>query len=187
MHRRHSLVTVVGMMVAVMVLAGGAMAASHFIITNINQIKPSVRAQLRGNRGPRGFAGAQGLQGPQGVQGPQGTAGTPGPPGTALAYAHVSAAWAVDHVKAIAPGNVTHPQSGIYCITGLPFTPNNVVATLGTGGSAVDNAVELGAITPGCPAATQVSVQTYTIMVDTTTGAVSGFVDVDNDFNITIN
>jgi hypothetical protein len=37
------------------------------MITNINQIKPSVRHQLRGNTGPMGPAGANGANGANGV------------------------------------------------------------------------------------------------------------------------
>lgn len=37
--------------------AGGALAASHYLITNIHQIRPNVRRELRGRSGPRGRAG----------------------------------------------------------------------------------------------------------------------------------
>src|ERR1700733_11182648 len=55
-------------------LGGGALAASHYLITNVNQIKPSVRHALRGNTGPQGPAGPQGAQGAPGPQGAQGAA-----------------------------------------------------------------------------------------------------------------
>ena len=52
--------TVVAATVGVLLVAGEAAAAGHFIITNVHQIKPSVRAQLKGNQGPRGFTGSDG-------------------------------------------------------------------------------------------------------------------------------
>jgi len=65
---------------AVLALAGGAWATQSYVISSVSQIKPSVRAQLRGNRGRRGF---EGPTGPQGTQGTQGPAGPPGPRGPA--------------------------------------------------------------------------------------------------------
>jgi hypothetical protein len=69
---------VVAVIIGALVGAGGTYAASRWVISNINQIKPSVRAQLKGSRGPRGVTGAQGLQGLQGARGPSGANGTNG-------------------------------------------------------------------------------------------------------------
>lgn len=71
-----------GVVVGVVIGGGSAFAASRFIITSVNQIKPSVRAQLRGSRGPTGARGAQGVRGSQGLPGLQGEQGPPGSPGT---------------------------------------------------------------------------------------------------------
>ena len=58
----------------------------HYLITNIHQIKPSVRTQLKGNGGPRGYVGpqaatGQGLKGDTGPQGPKGETGAHGTQG----------------------------------------------------------------------------------------------------------
>ncbi len=69
-------------LVCFVLFAGGA-AASGFLITSVNQIKPSVRKALQGNRGPRGFRGFRGagasilvttIQGPVAGMTPFGTA-----------------------------------------------------------------------------------------------------------------
>ncbi len=53
--------------IGILVVVGGAAAASKYLITNIHQIKPSVRAQLRGHQGQRGVQGPSGPQGPAGL------------------------------------------------------------------------------------------------------------------------
>lgn len=66
----------------VVIGVGSAFAASRYIITSVHQIQPSVRAQLRGSRGPTGARGAQRVRGAQDVAGLQGEQGPPGSPGT---------------------------------------------------------------------------------------------------------
>ena len=114
--RKYSLVSVVATTVAVLLLAGGALAAGGFIITSIKQIKPSVRAQLRGNTGSRGLTGPQGPEGVQGVIGAQGVQGIQGAPGTARAFAAVDSQGTLIVGKNVTQANITSGGKGIYCI-----------------------------------------------------------------------
>jgi len=59
-------------------MSGGAIAASHYLITSTKQFSPKVLSKLHGARGKTGAQGAQGAQGPQGVQGPKGDTGATG-------------------------------------------------------------------------------------------------------------
>lgn len=61
-------------------MSGGALAASHYLITSTKQISPKVLKSLAGKPGPAGANGANGAQGPQGPAGLAGS-GTPGAPG----------------------------------------------------------------------------------------------------------
>jgi hypothetical protein len=134
--------TIIAAVLAVAVLATGAGAVSHFIITNVAQIKPSVRAQLRGSQGLRGFAGPPGTQGIQGTQGqagapgPQGIPGAPGAPGSARAVAVVNADGTLVREGDLPKGvtGVSHTtKRGIYCIgLNAGIDPTGAIASLAT-------------------------------------------------------
>jgi hypothetical protein len=70
--KRITYANVTATLALIFAMSGGALAASHYLITNIHQIKPSVVAQLRGHQGPAGSQGPQGPAGPQGIQGVMG-------------------------------------------------------------------------------------------------------------------
>jgi hypothetical protein len=77
--RRHlSYANVVATMALVFAMSGGALAASHYLITKTSQIKPSVLKKLKGNIGHTGLAGAIGAQGPAGKEGQPGAQGESG-------------------------------------------------------------------------------------------------------------
>ncbi len=65
-------------------MAGGAVAASRYLINSTRQINPKVLRALRGKAGPGGPRGLQGLTGPQGAAGAAGAEGKPGAPGPLL-------------------------------------------------------------------------------------------------------
>ncbi len=81
LRRRLSYANVVATFALFFAMSGGALAASHFLITSTKQIKPSVLKSLKGANGANGASGATGPVGPAGAQGAQGPAGPAGGPG----------------------------------------------------------------------------------------------------------
>jgi collagen triple helix repeat protein len=91
--RRLCYANVVATLALVFAMSGGALAASHYLLTSTSQISPKVLKALRGkagaqgapgvagSQGPAGFAGAQGAKGEGGQAGPAGPAGQAGPTG----------------------------------------------------------------------------------------------------------
>ena len=80
--RKPSAATAIAITALVVAAAGTGAAATHYAITNKNQIAPKVRAQLHG---------AQGKRGPKGDPGAHGTNGTPGATGATGTYPTVLA------------------------------------------------------------------------------------------------
>jgi Collagen triple helix repeat (20 copies) len=154
----------------VFAMSGGALAAKHYLINSTKQISPKVLKALRGRtgkpgatgkegpagkegapgatgkegpRGPEGAPGPTGLPGKEGPKGERGAEGPEGPPGSALAYAHVNANGTLDTTNTsgnIESGNVKLVGTGLYEVTGLPFSVHSVSVTLGFGNLANSDA-----------------------------------------------
>ena len=179
--RKYSFVTVVAATVGVLLVAGGAAAAGHFIITNVHQIKPSVRAELKGDHGPRGLTGATGAPGAPGLQGPQGVAGAAGsvravavvnPDGSLLA--------GTSFPKSVT--GVSHTASGIYCVhLSGGIDPNDAVV------SAVGAAVGVLTVPPGPDCAPgDVEVKTFGLFDGTAPGAPVAVELMDGGFTVLV-
>jgi hypothetical protein len=84
LRRRLTYANVVATLALLFAMAGGAVAANHYLITSTKQISPSVLKTLKGTglQGTKGTPGAPGTGGATGPAGPPGANGTPGTPGT---------------------------------------------------------------------------------------------------------
>lgn len=80
------------------------------------------------------------------------------------AYAHIFGNGSVDTSDAfnIASANVTHPAPGVYCLTGLNFTPHAVMAQVdsGDGPGVAETSVLLGNFIV-CPTSAKAEIVTY--------------------------
>jgi|ERR1035437_3948684 hypothetical protein len=187
--RRHlSYANVVATLALVFAMSGGALAASHYLITSTKQIKPSVLRKLKGNTGATGangatgttgIAGAAGPKGPQGSKGIQGEEGYEGEPGTARAYGEVTAAGALGIAGASKNiASVSSPSVGVYCIraTGLSGPVSTlVIATIrdGSNGAKVEVRGGEGTGGPCFGPVPRFEVDTFVSKANTTTGVIS--------------
>jgi hypothetical protein len=137
----------------------------------------------QGAQGPQGAKGDSGAAGPKGDTGAKGDAGAAGADGTAVAFARILLDGSVDagQSKGITAAMVTHPGAGSYCISGLGFTPKNVVATAQFIHRTLGTYVNQGSSYLSCPVTAQVSVGQYE------DGGAAGDALADGPFMIMIN
>jgi hypothetical protein len=81
-------------------------------------------------------------------------------------------------VNSKAVGGAARASAGVYCLTGIGFTPKNVIVTPGYEGAGISQAAALGA-RGGCTGVTNTQVS---VSIFDANGA-----PADNDFFITIN
>jgi hypothetical protein len=118
----------------------------------------------------RGEAGATG------EKGESGETGEAGAPGTAIAYAHVTAAGALEPVadsKGFTGATIENPPGktgeGVYCISGLSFTAHSVVVSIDSDASGTTLYTATATLGKSayvekeslCSAATQITVETW--------------------------
>jgi hypothetical protein len=82
MRRHFNYANIVATLALLFAMSGGALAATHYLITSTKQIKPSVFKALKGANGKNGASGSAGTPGAKGQAGPAGPAGPAGTNGT---------------------------------------------------------------------------------------------------------
>jgi len=98
-------------------LSGGALAASHYLISSKKQIDPKVLRELKGTSGKNGANGASGPAGPPGPQGIPGREGLSGSEGSSAAgFAFMDRTGSLQDTYNFA-SPYSEPQKGLYCLT----------------------------------------------------------------------
>jgi hypothetical protein len=138
---------------------GAAFAATHVLPKNSvgpKQLKRGAVTPVKLSKSSK--LALTGPKGEPGAIGPQGPKGETGPAGSSLAYARIDGVGKIDasQSKGIGAMTVLSPETGLYCISGLPFAPKSAVATT-QGGETSLNAV-VGNYAPCPEPQTQVSV-----------------------------
>jgi hypothetical protein len=98
------------------------------------KLSTAAKATLTGPKGATGAtgpAGAKGDKGEKGDKGDKGERGLTGEAGSALAFASIEADGTVEveNSKGITQANVEVPATGIYCLSGLGFTPKVAIVS----------------------------------------------------------
>jgi hypothetical protein len=92
------------------------------------KLSTAAKATLTGPKGPQGATGPKGDRGDTGEKGERGFTGEAG---SALAFASIESSGIVEveSSKGVTQANVEHPGLGIYCISGLSFTPKVAIVS----------------------------------------------------------
>jgi hypothetical protein len=107
--RRITYANVAATLALVFSMSGGAIAATHYLITSKKQISPKVVKELKGNVGATGATGAAGAPGAPGAAGAA---------GSAIAYATIVLNSVDNPTFAVNSGftSITEPATGEFCL-----------------------------------------------------------------------
>jgi hypothetical protein len=124
---------------------------------------------IEGKVGKEGHEGKEGKEGKEGIEGKEGKEGKEGV--GVLAYAHISSGGVIEQVSSrnVENAKVTKTEEGIYCISGLTFTPHTVVATVDANEAEIpmiDATVGVGGLSKCNPATTQITVETWLPIIE---------------------
>ena len=121
--RKPSAATAIAITALVVAAAGTGAAATHYAITNKNQIAPKVRAQLHGAQGKRGPKGDPGTNGTNGTPGATGATGPAGPGGHITALASGQTETGDFTIFGPVPGAATEMATAVSFAFPLNFSP----------------------------------------------------------------
>jgi hypothetical protein len=109
---RANAATVIATIAFFLALSGGAMAATHILITSTRQISPKVIKALRGQTGKAGERGPAGSSGATGSTGATGATGATGSTGATGATGPQGVPGESPVVKSLPKGNANCPEGG---------------------------------------------------------------------------